>query len=205
MRKLLIILGVVLVFGAAALLLRNSNYSNISDNRSFENEKVKDIFDTERVGPLKITMFFDFGNPDCLDAFSITNKLEEKFGNKIIVDRRHFPLEAKYRPVHEASECARNQGKFKEFFNSYFEEQFGFYDEDTIREVALLAGVNMNEFRMCLESDKLTKNRVSQDKSMGKRKYNIEETPFFVFDRSVKISELLPEDLLITLVGKMLD
>ncbi|MCF7830736.1 hypothetical protein K9M41_01945 [Candidatus Gracilibacteria bacterium] len=205
MRKLLIILGVVIVFGTATLLLRNSNYSGVSDRRDFEHDKVDDIFSAERVGPLKITMFFDFGNPDCLDAFAVTKKLEDKFGDKILVDRRHFPLETRYRPIHEAAECARNQGKFDGFLTNYFENQFGFYDDDTIREVALMTELNMNEFRMCLESDKAARNRVSQDKAMGKRKYNVTETPFFVFDRSVKISDLLPEEVLLTLVEKMLD
>lgn len=75
--------------------------------------------------PIKIVEFADFECPYCRSVVPIIEGLFEKYGDKISLEYRHFPLSfhASAQKAAEASECAREQGKFWEMHDLIFEVQ----------------------------------------------------------------------------------
>ena len=74
---------------------------------------------------VKIVEFSDFECPYCRSVVPIIEGLLEKYGDKISLEYRHFPLSfhASAQKAAEASECAREQGKFWEMHDLIFEVQ----------------------------------------------------------------------------------
>jgi len=74
---------------------------------------------------VKIVEFSDFECPYCRRTLSTINGLFEKYGDKISLEYRHFPLSfhSSAQKAAEASECAREQGKFWEMHDAIFEAQ----------------------------------------------------------------------------------
>ncbi len=75
--------------------------------------------------PIKIVEFGDFQCPYCVSAYPTLKALEEKYGDKISLEFRSYPL-----PFHpyaqkasEAAECAGEQGKFWEMHDRMYEAQ----------------------------------------------------------------------------------
>jgi protein-disulfide isomerase len=72
--------------------------------------------------PVKIVEFADFECPYCAGVVPTIDGLFEKYGDKISLEYRHFPLgfHASAQKAAEASECAREQGKFWEMHDMIF-------------------------------------------------------------------------------------
>lgn len=80
-----------------------------------------------KVGSL-ITMveFSDFQCPYCSRALPTVNQVLSQYGDKILFAYKHFPLTQIHplaQKAAEASECARDQGKFWEFHDKLFATQ----------------------------------------------------------------------------------
>ena len=75
--------------------------------------------------PIRIVDFSDFQCPFCERAYPTMKALEAKYGNKLSLEYRHFPLS--FHPyaqkAAEASECAGEQGKFWQMHDAMFEAQ----------------------------------------------------------------------------------
>ncbi len=71
---------------------------------------------------VKIVEFSDFECPYCTSSQPTVEGLFEKYGDKISLEYRHYPLSfhANAQKMAEASECAREQGKFWEMHNTIF-------------------------------------------------------------------------------------
>lgn len=74
---------------------------------------------------VKMVEFSDFQCPYCKNAEAVIEDLFNKYGDKISLEYRHFPLSfhADAQKAAEASECAGEQGKFWEMHNKVFEAQ----------------------------------------------------------------------------------
>jgi len=103
--------------------------------------------------PVQIVEFSDFQCPYCTIGAETIRKVKDKYGDKVAVRFRHFPL-----PMHseapraaEASECAREQGVFWEFHDALFAEQRAWTDDD-YSTFAKKAGAKPKKLQECLES-----------------------------------------------------
>jgi len=75
--------------------------------------------------PVKIVEFSDFECPFCERVYPTIKALQEKYGDKISLEYRQYPLSfhPNAQKAAEASECAGEQGKFWEMHDAMFEAQ----------------------------------------------------------------------------------
>lgn len=104
--------------------------------------------------PIQIIEFSDFQCPYCSDAAATVKKVADKYGDKVSVVYRHFPL-----PMHtqahraaEASQCANDQGNFWKFHDALFADQKAWTDGD-YESYAKTAELDVKKFKKCLEDN----------------------------------------------------
>ncbi|MEQ1504946.1 MAG: thioredoxin domain-containing protein, partial [Myxococcota bacterium] len=128
--------------------------------------------------PVQIVEFSDFQCPYCSQAAATVRQVEEKYGDKVSVQYRHFPL-----PMHgsahraaEASMCANDQGQFWKYHDGLFASQKAWNDDD-FKGVAKDAGLDVKAFGTCLDGG-AHKATVDADMEVGK-KVGMSGTPGF--------------------------
>ena len=151
-----------------------------------------------------IVEFSDFQCPFCSRGATIMRQLKKKYGNKIKVVFKHFPL-----PFHtmaplasEAALCVDElkKGSFWEMHDALFADQQNLKRDDLIAKATKL-GVKKEAMAKCLDSHKYKK-VVDRDMELGK-KIGIKSTPtFFVNGQMVNgalpvesFSEIIDEEL----------
>lgn len=138
--------------------------------------------DSYRVGPadapIEIIEFSDFQCPYCTMAAATVKEVREKYGDKVSVVYRHFPL-----PMHrqagkaaEAAECAGDQGQFWAFHDMLFADQKGWSEAD-LTGYAKELGLKMKPFEECLSSG--AKAEVVADDMSDGRAVGMSGTPGF--------------------------
>jgi len=125
--------------------------------------------------------FSDFQCPFCKRVQSTLSNLRKKYGRHVQFGYRHFPLpfhkEAK--SLAEASECARDQGKFWELQTLFYEKTSVASDLNRVIDLAKDVGIKrINEFKQCWMSGKY-KTLVNNDIKDG-RGIGIQGTPTFI-------------------------
>lgn len=154
--------------------------------------------------PITLVEFSDFYCPFCKRATPTIEQLMKNYEGKIRRIWRHYPLSFHVgsERVHEASECAYEQGKFWQFHDKVFEKQGSPLDDPALLDLAKEVGLNKKKFEKCLKGGKY-KDLIQKDISKGNQA-GVNGTPaFFVngqlvsgaqpyenFDRIVK-SELV--------------
>jgi protein-disulfide isomerase len=105
--------------------------------------------------PVTIVEFSDFQCPFCSRLIPTLKQVEEKYGDKVRVVFRQYPL-----PFHqnaqkaaEASLCAADQGKFWELHDAMFANQQALAVEQ-LKAKATELGLNAEQFNSCLDSGK---------------------------------------------------
>ncbi|HYL04619.1 MAG TPA: thioredoxin domain-containing protein, partial [Thermoanaerobaculia bacterium] len=118
--------------------------------------------------PVTIVEFSDFQCPFCSRVTPTLDQVVSKYGNKVRLVFRQFPL-----PMHpnaakaaEASLCANEQGKFWEMHDAMFKDQAGLAVDGLKSKAAAIAGLNAASFNSCLDSGKETK-AVQSDMQAG--------------------------------------
>lgn len=118
--------------------------------------------------PVQIIEFSDFQCPYCTKASKTVDEIVANYGDNVSVVYRHFPL-----PIHkqaargaEASECAKDQGRFWEYHDILFANQRAMSDDD-LANYAGQAGLDVDKFKACLTSGEKAK-IVEQDIADGK-------------------------------------
>jgi protein-disulfide isomerase len=101
--------------------------------------------------PVKIIEFSDFQCPYCTRAADTVKEVLTKYGDKVSVEYRHFPLDFHKRAhrAAEGSECANQQGKFWEYHDLLFANQSAL-EENNLKDYAAKAGLDVAKFDACM-------------------------------------------------------
>jgi len=153
--------------------------------------------------PVTIVEFSDFQCPFCSRITPTLEQVVSKYGNKVRLVFRQFPL-----PMHpnaakaaEASLCANEQGKFWEMHDAMFKDQAGLAVDGLKSKAAGITGINAASFNSCLDSGKETP-AVQSDMKAG-TKAGVNGTPaMFVNGRFISgvvsaddLSKVIDEEL----------
>lgn len=151
---------------------------------------------------VEIIEFSDFQCPFCSRATKILDDLKSKYGKKIKVVFKQYPL-----PFHNqakgaalASLCAHDQGKFWQMHDAMFKNQSKLSSKD-LKMTAKNLGLDTKKFSNCLDSKKHMK-IIERDMEYGS-KNGVKSTPtFFVNGKLVAgaqpleiFSEIIDEEL----------
>lgn len=103
--------------------------------------------------PVTIVEFSDFECPYCQKLTPTLNEVSEKYGERVQLSFRHYPLanHPNARKAAEASMCAAEQGQFWTMHDLMFEEQQQL-DVPSLKEKAMRLGLNTEQFDGCLDS-----------------------------------------------------
>lgn len=115
-------------------------------------------------GVATILEFSDFECPYCKNVQPALRKLKNKYGDKIRIIYKHFPVHSVIKA--EAAECARDQGKFWEMHDYLFEEQNSFVTEDAAAKLKL----DKKKFEDCMSSGAkkdIIKKHMAEGKKLG--------------------------------------
>lgn len=108
--------------------------------------------------PVQIVEYGDFGCTTCRGWHNagIKDALQEKYGNQISFEFRHFPVITSQSPkAAEAGQCAAEQDKFWEYHDYIYEETAqGALSNADLKQYASAVGINPPQFAECLDSGK---------------------------------------------------
>lgn len=151
-----------------------------------------------------IVEFSDFQCPFCAKGADLLNQIKKKYGNKVKVAFKNFPL-----PFHNQAEtaavaglCANEQST--NLFWKMHDEMFAHQDSldvEGLKGLAKKIGVKMDQFEKCLSENKYL-SQVKADMEDGK-KVGVKSTPTFFINGQVitgaqpleVFSELIDEQL----------
>jgi protein-disulfide isomerase len=136
--------------------------------------------------PITIVEFSDFQCPYCARVNPTLKQVEERYGEKVKVVFRDFPLVQIHKDAAkaaEAGECAQDQGKFWEMHDKLFSNQAKLQVE-ALKQSATEIGLDAASFNECLDSGKYA-SEWQKDMDEGAR-YGVTGTPaFFVNGRLI--------------------
>jgi protein-disulfide isomerase len=133
--------------------------------------------------PVQIVEFSDFECPYCSRAANTVEEIKKKYGDKVSVVYRYFPLEfhSHAQKAAEAAACAADQGKFWEMHDKLFANQREL-EPASLEKYAADVGADAAAFKTCLESGQKAP-LVASDLEAGKA-LGVTGTPgFFVNGR----------------------
>ena len=154
--------------------------------------------------PVTLVEFADYQCPHCKDAGPVVKKLLEKYGDKVQLVFRDFPINQSgiSRQVAEAAVCAEQQGTYWPFHQLAFERQ-SYLKSITPLMLAEELGLDTAALKQCLETGK-AQAKVAASKAEG-RELGVTSTPsFFVNGRplphshgdlGVELSALIDQEL----------
>ena len=99
--------------------------------------------------------FSDFQCPYCSKAYPIVEQLLKDYGDKLTFVYKQFPLTSIHpfaEKAAEASECARDQGKFKEYYDKLFTNQNALAVDD-LKRYAKDLSLDTSKFNTCLDNN----------------------------------------------------
>ena len=105
--------------------------------------------------PIEMIEFSDFQCPFCQRAHATVEQVLATYGDRIRFVYRHYPVQghAAAKPAAEASECAKEQGKFWPFHDRLFANTSKLSDAD-LKAHAAAVGVDTATFNACFDSHK---------------------------------------------------
>ena len=134
----------------------------------FNNEKAPTLGKSE--APVTLVEFSDFQCPFCQSAAPTLKQVEQKFGDKVRIVYRQFPL-TNIHPfafkAAEASLCANEQGKFWQLHDEMFADQKKLSVSD-LKQTARRLGMDGKKFDTCLDSGRYVE-QVQNDQKEGSR------------------------------------
>jgi protein-disulfide isomerase len=153
--------------------------------------------------PITIVEFSDYQCPYCARGEDSITKVLQKYGDKVRVVYRDYPLSFHKNAEISAigSECAEEQGKFWEMHGAMFANQQKLSAPDLIETAAGL-GLNKEEFKACLDSGKYVA-EVKKDFQEG-ASYGVTGTPAF-FINGVMLSGAQPAEAFYKVIDRELE
>jgi protein-disulfide isomerase len=114
-----------------------------------------------------VVEFSDFECPYCARAADVTHQLRERFGERVRLVFRQFPLSfhQNARGAAEAALAAHSQGKFWEFHDQLFAHQDRL-GREALEEYAQVVGLNLAEFKQALDDGRHS-SRLTDDVALG--------------------------------------
>ena len=148
--------------------------------------------------PVTIVEFLDFQCPFSSGFSPTLEEVEKKYGNKVRVVCRQYPLPSHQnaQKAAEASLCAQDQGKFWEIHGAMFANQEKLSVEQLKASAASL-GLNMDKFNKCIDSGE--KNAVIQTDLKEGQAAGISGTPA-IFVNGRFMSGVVPIEQLTTVI-----
>lgn len=152
------------------------------------NEVVKEaiLVSGKENAKVKLVEFTDFECPFCARFFSETlPQIEKGYQDKIAYYIRHFPIYSIHPNAENAalaSECAREQGKFREMHDLIFTNQKQMTIAD-LKDYAAKIGLKTAQFNQCLDSQKY-KTNIERDAKLG-GELGVSGTPTFFLNGRV--------------------
>jgi protein-disulfide isomerase len=153
--------------------------------------------------PVTLVEFSDFQCPFCLRVVPTLKELKAKYGDKIRVVWKDFPLTQIHPEAFKAAEagnCAREQGKFWEYHDRLFANQQALQPE-ALKQHAVVTGLDAAKFNACLDSAKYS-DRVQQHIGAGTR-LGVNSTPA-VFINGRLVSGAQPYDVFARIIDEEL-
>ena len=136
--------------------------------------------------PVTIVEFSDFHCPFCRRVLPTLDQIETRYGDKVRLVFRDFPIDNLHpgaRKGHEAARCANEQGRFWPYHDKLFANAPKASPED-LNAYAKEVGLDVAAFEQCFKSGKY-RAAVQQDIEDGK-KAGVSGTPaFFVNGRLI--------------------
>lgn len=165
MRTKFVILGIGLIFGVIiSFLFIKSNVSSPAQ---------QPVQQREPEAQVSLIEYSDFQCPACQAYYPVIKQLVTEFGDSLSFVYRHFPLRSTHfnaQIAAQAAEAAEEQGKFGEMHDLLFENQNEWAKipdaKDLLEKYAQKIGLNLEQFRKDLESDKV-KQEVEKDYQSG--------------------------------------
>ena len=127
--------------------------------------------------PVTVIEFSDFQCPFCLRVMPTLKQLRAKYGDKMRLVWKDFPLTQIHPQAFvaaQAGNCAREQGKFWEYHDKLFANQSALQAE-SLKKYAADAGLDTGKFNQCLDSSKYEA-RVEEELTAGNH-LGISSTP----------------------------
>jgi len=155
-----------------------------------------------------IVAFIDFNCPVCKEQNTILQKVIGKYGNKIKLIWRNFPMESLYKGSTRLSQmayCSHEQGLYWPAHNYFYDNQGNLPENITSVEMNNFTkeiGLDSKVFNACLLADK-TKIESNRDFSIG-YKYGVAGTPTF-FLNGYRIPGNVPFEVWEDLIKKILN
>ena len=131
--------------------------------------------------PVKITKYFDFGCGYCRKGAQAMQDLKAKYGDEVAIELRHFVIHPPVMGLHEASECAREQGKFEAFFYNYFLENYGASADRVVKAIDL----DRKAYDVCMAKPEGS-GIIQSHKSIGQL-LGISGTPHFIVNDTQRV------------------
>lgn len=127
--------------------------------------------------PIDLIVFTDFSCSFCRQTHPELMRIMEDYGDSVNLVIRHLPRNDFSAAA--ASECARDQGRFMEFYDALFTT------DKQASTIARSLELDMNKFNSCIESGR--KIEVIQQHVQEARANNIDATPVFIINREMLI------------------
>ncbi len=130
--------------------------------------------------PVTIVEFSDYQCPYCKRAEDVVAEIRKRYPDQVRFEFRHFPLEdihPRARAAAEAATCAETQERFWEFHELMFAKAPDDLSEETLRDHASSAGLDVEAFDACV-AERSGSSRVDRDLTAG-RDAGVDGTPTF--------------------------
>lgn len=131
---------------------------------------------------IKIIEYADFQCSYCARALPTVQQILDTYGDQVELEFKHFPLTS----IHpyalkaaEASECARDQGKFWEYHDVLFDNYNALMEENLLKFASEL-GLDTDAFSQCLSSGE--KARIVRTHMSEAQQRGVRGTPAFYIE-----------------------
>jgi protein-disulfide isomerase len=152
--------------------------------------------------PLTIVEFADFECPYSKDAAAVLRSVAAKYGDKVRVIYRDYPIDSIHPRAKEAAiagECAQEQGKFWAYHDRLYQNSPALDHADLIR-YARESGLDEAKFSNCLVNERY-KDKVEKD-AADALALGVSGTPVFFFNGQ-KVEGAIPAETFDAIIQRM--